>query len=75
MSQYVENELSEACKICSKFKVEGQRDGPHFSKDLDVEQSPIRFLECGWANNHQSRCLPKDRAIIILLDKLLKKLE
>ena len=74
MARYIDNELPEACKICLEFKAEGQRQGPHFVTEVisDVEQ--IRFLECGYSGN-QNRCLPKDRAIIILLDKLLKKLE
>lgn len=55
-----EYELLEACKICKNFN-------PGYIKNGYGER------DCG--GNETSVCLGKDRAIIVLLDRLLKNLE
>ena len=53
-------ELPEACKICLKFNPKRQNYEPEYNNNGF-------FIGCG-------DCLPKDRATIVLLDKLLNKL-
>lgn len=57
---YEENGLLEACNICKKFNSKDVKNG-YGEKD------------CG--GGETSVCLGKDRAIIVLLDRLLKKMD
>ena len=58
--EYKGNKLLEACKICMEF---------------NVERGGSQSDQYGCGKFETSSCLYKDRAIIVLLDRLLKKLD
>lgn len=61
-------ELPEACEICLKLSV---KKGDIYPRLRDGEFYLCNALYGEGGNT----CLPKDRAMIVLLDKLLKKLD
>jgi len=61
-------EIDEACNICSKLS--SKHSGKPYNKYPQFTEDGI--LPC-WGSD--TECLPKDRAIIVLLDRLLKKLD
>ena len=69
-----EVELPEACEICRKYELSKElMDGfgePYFYDDR-YNNMKRTFHPCG--DTQTSMCLPKDRTMIVLLDKLLKK--
>jgi len=60
-------ELPKACQLC--FQIQGKRsaptDQPNFSNFGD-------FIPCRF---NDTTCLPKDRAMILLLHRLLRKID
>lgn len=68
----MEIELPEACKIC--LANANNHDIGEFSGKRPYWSESGFFNPCmDTVNNGGSSCLPKDRTMIVLLDKLLKK--
>lgn len=63
----MKNKLSEACKICL--------DNTNINFDIVPHwNNSDQFVACyNYESDPSTSCLPKDRAIIVLLNKLLNK--
>ena len=69
--EYDGKQLLDACEICIKYNFKKNIFRPEESDGCISTPSYINGCDC----HDGSVCLNKDRAIIVLLDRLLKKMD